>query len=93
MALQRPQSARIPPHNSRLFGSGWKPAHSYLAVDVAVAEQYAALRLHLRRARAVLADHDLWIAATALAHDLTLVSRDRHFDRVPGLRLHRPDPA
>ncbi len=33
-------------------------------------------------------DNDLWIAATALAEDLPLVTRDaRHLGRVAGLRL------
>jgi predicted nucleic acid-binding protein len=27
----------------------------------------------------------LWIAALALEHDLTLITRDRHFKRVPQL--------
>jgi predicted nucleic acid-binding protein len=32
--------------------------------------------------------HDLWIAATAVAHGLGLVTRNQaHFERVPGLRL------
>jgi predicted nucleic acid-binding protein len=34
-----------------------------------------------------LAIADALIAATALFHDLELVSRDRVFERVPGLRL------
>jgi predicted nucleic acid-binding protein len=34
-----------------------------------------------------LGENDLWIAATALRHDLPLVSRDRVFIRVPGLRV------
>jgi predicted nucleic acid-binding protein len=33
-------------------------------------------------------DNDVWIAATALAYRLPLVSRNaRHFDRVPGLDI------
>lgn len=33
-------------------------------------------------------DNDVWIAATALAYRLPLVSRNaRHFDRVPGLEI------
>ena len=32
--------------------------------------------------------HDLWIAATALAHELGVATRDAsHFERVPGLRV------
>lgn len=35
-----------------------------------------------------LGDNDVWIAATALAYGLPLVSRNaRHFSRVPGLTL------
>jgi len=35
-----------------------------------------------------LADNDLWIAATALAYDLTLVTRNQHFRRIPDLKLY-----
>lgn len=32
--------------------------------------------------------HDLWIAATAIAHGLGVATRNTsHFDRVPGLRV------
>jgi tRNA(fMet)-specific endonuclease VapC len=31
--------------------------------------------------------HDLWIAATALAHGLGIATTSRDFDRVPGLRV------
>jgi predicted nucleic acid-binding protein len=35
--------------------------------------------------------HDLWIAATAIAHGLILATRNSsHFERVPGLRLAYP---
>jgi tRNA(fMet)-specific endonuclease VapC len=35
--------------------------------------------------------HDLWIAATALAHGLGLATRNStHFERVPGLRVVTP---
>ena len=45
----------------------------------------------LRRQGQLIPDLDLLIAATALAHDLTLVTRNRHhFERIPDLRLHSP---
>ncbi len=57
--------------------------------DREVARYYARIRLHLRSQGLLIADNDLWIAATALAHDLVLVSRDHHFVRVPELRLYQ----
>ena len=35
--------------------------------------------------------HDLWIAATAIAHGLGVATRNSvHFERVPGLRVVTP---
>ncbi len=50
------------------------------------AEQYAHLFVQLKRADTPVPDNDLWIAALAMEHDLTLTTRDRHFDNVPQLR-------
>ena len=59
-----------------------------VGLDERVAVRYAALRGELRRQGNLIPDNDLFIAATALEHDLTLVTGNRrHFDRVPGLRL------
>lgn len=52
-----------------------------------VVDEATAVRVAVRRAGRSLGDMDLLIAATALAHDLTLVTRDRDFARVPGLRV------
>lgn len=49
------------------------------------AEHYARLFVQLRRAGTPVPDNDLWIAALALEHDLTLITRDRHFERIPRL--------
>lgn len=57
--------------------------------DLDVARRYGTARSLLRLQGLPIPDNDLWIAATALAHDLTLVSRDHHFTRVPGLQLYR----
>jgi len=53
-----------------------------LAVDDAVASQYAELRAATGR----VPTNDLWIAATAAAHKLTLVTGDERQSRLPGLR-------
>lgn len=43
---------------------------------------------HLREEGLRIGDHDVWIAATALEHDLPLVTRNlRHFQRVGGLQI------
>ena len=60
-----------------------------IAVNRKVARQFGRIRGQLRRQRLLLPASDLLIAATALAYDLTLVTRNlRHFQRVPGLNLH-----
>ncbi|HSR69621.1 MAG TPA: type II toxin-antitoxin system VapC family toxin [Acidobacteriota bacterium] len=52
------------------------------------AETFGSLKNSLESDGTRLEDFDLAIAATALAHNLTLVSNNiRHFDRIDGLRL------
>ena len=65
------------------------PSVSPLPYDVATARVYGEVRARLEAAGKVLADTDLQIAATALHHDLELVTGNlRHFERVPGLRVN-----
>jgi tRNA(fMet)-specific endonuclease VapC len=54
-----------------------------LAVTSSVAERYGRVRDQLRAG----ARNDAWIAATALEHDLILVTDDKDFSRVPGLTV------
>lgn len=58
-----------------------------LPVDSAVAQQFATTHARLRRAGTPIETNDVWIAAIALRHDLTLVSSDAHFAWVEGLKL------
>jgi tRNA(fMet)-specific endonuclease VapC len=51
------------------------------------AEQYARLFVQLKRAGTPVPDNDLWIAASVLEHDLVLITRDKHFRRIPQLLL------
>jgi tRNA(fMet)-specific endonuclease VapC len=57
-----------------------------LAVDQDTAGEYAEIRSELRRGGNPIPGNDLWIAALARQHALPLLSRDRHFDLVPGLK-------
>jgi predicted nucleic acid-binding protein len=49
------------------------------------AEYYARVFVQLRRAGTPMPDNDLWIAALVLEHNLLLITRDRHFERIPQL--------
>ena len=57
-----------------------------LVVDDTTAERYAEVRDELRRSGRPIPSNDLWIAGLARQHDSPLLSRDRHFDAVPGLQ-------
>ncbi len=66
---------------------------SLVGLDLPTMRIFAELRRHLRVNGKETGDNDLMIAATALRHHLTLVTRNRrHFDRVPGLRLYEAKP-
>jgi tRNA(fMet)-specific endonuclease VapC len=48
---------------------------------------YGRIAQQLRRKGRPIPQNDIWIAATALQYDLTLVTRDEHFKQVEGLAL------
>lgn len=56
-----------------------------VGIDAATAVQFGALKSELRRAGRLIPENDLWIAASAVRHDLVLVARDAHFAAVRGL--------
>jgi predicted nucleic acid-binding protein len=62
-----------------------KATVSVLLPSRETAEHYARIFVQLKRAGAPVPDNDLWIAALALEHDLTLITRDRHFEKIPQL--------
>ncbi len=65
--------------------------YGLLGLDDPIMERFAERRAFLRRRGEGLADLDLLIAATALHHNLTLLTFDlRHFARVPELKLYQP---
>ena len=57
-----------------------------LKVDQYTAEIYAQIRFELKQKGRPLPDNDIWIAALARQHDLSLVTRDSHFDVVDGIQ-------
>ncbi len=60
-----------------------------LPIDRSVATAWAILRLALRDAGKRMPLNDSWIAATALAGNIPVVSQDADYDGVPGLQVLR----
>jgi predicted nucleic acid-binding protein len=56
-----------------------------LPIDNAVAASWALLRIHLAESERRLNVNDLWIAATAVAHGLPVVTQDDDFAPVEGV--------
>lgn len=63
-------------------------AIAVLPLPADAAQHYGHTRTQLEAAGTPIGDNDLWIAAHALAQNMTLVTNNtREFERVPGLRL------
>jgi predicted nucleic acid-binding protein len=56
-----------------------------LAIDERVAGSWALLRVHLAESGRRLNVNDLWVAATALTHQIPVVTQDEDFDPVEGV--------
>jgi tRNA(fMet)-specific endonuclease VapC len=61
------------------------PSFQVLDVDERTTVPYGDIRADLKRAGKPIPSNDLWIAALCRQHFLPLLSRDRHFDAVPGI--------
>ncbi len=68
--------------------SSFFPDATVLDVDAQTAEHYAEIRSELKEVGTPVPSNDLWIAALCRQHHLPILSRDRHFDRVHGLKRH-----
>lgn len=64
----------------------WISSVTVLDIDEETSQSYAALGLELKRKGRPIPSNDLWIAALCRQHVLPIVSRDLHFDLVPGIR-------
>jgi predicted nucleic acid-binding protein len=57
-----------------------------LDINEPTTQHYAQIVLELKRKGRPIPTNDLWIAALCRQHSLPLLSRDRHFDLVPGTK-------
>ncbi|HXL55746.1 MAG TPA: type II toxin-antitoxin system VapC family toxin [Chitinophagaceae bacterium] len=58
-----------------------------LIIDAATAEMFVAMKLALFAKGKPIPENDIWIAATALQHQLPLYTNDNHFADVEGITL------
>ena len=59
-----------------------------LLPDEQTALAYGTLKAELRRAGTLIPESDIWIASCAIRYGLPILSRDKHFECVPGLIVH-----
>lgn len=58
-----------------------------LACDAATGREYGRIKNDLRIRGRPIPENDIWIAAIAMQHGLTVVSRDSHFNEVSNLAV------
>lgn len=58
-----------------------------LGIDERVSESWALLVSKLRTAGRRVPINDSWIAATAIAHDIPVISQDRDYSAMPGVEV------
>jgi tRNA(fMet)-specific endonuclease VapC len=60
---------------------------SYPLLDVNrnVAKEYGKLKCSLQKTGDIMPENDMWIAATAIANDMQVVTQDKHFEHIKGL--------
>lgn len=58
-----------------------------IVCDAITGDYYGQIKQSLKRKGRPIPENDIWIAATALQHGLTMISRDAHFSEVDGLDL------
>ncbi len=56
-----------------------------ISCDGETSSHYGFIKNQLKKKGKPIPENDIWIAATAKQHQLTLVSRDKHFGEIDGL--------
>lgn len=62
-------------------------SYPLLDVDKVVADEYGKLKCKLQVHGHILPENDMWIAATAIANGMSVVTQDKHFEMIDGLAV------
>ena len=60
--------------------------NAVLACGIGTSREYGRIKHHLLKRGKPIPENDIWIAALAMEHGLTLVSRDEHFKKIDELK-------
>jgi len=66
--------------------NGFVGASRTLEITAETAAMYAEIRSEVKRSGTPIPSNDVWIAALCREHAMPLLSKDRHFDVVKGIR-------
>jgi tRNA(fMet)-specific endonuclease VapC len=58
-----------------------------LTIKESTATAYAKIRLTLKKKGKPIPENDLWIASICIEHNIPLISNDKHFENIEGLKL------
>ena len=58
-----------------------------LKIDEVTTLEYGKIKVALRKKGKPIPENDIWIATIAQQHNLTFVTRDRHFYEIDGLKI------
>ncbi|MBI3884533.1 MAG: type II toxin-antitoxin system VapC family toxin [Opitutae bacterium] len=76
-----------PPERQREAVRIFMESVTLLLPTARTATEYGRIKAALQAAGTPLPENDVWIAAFAVEHNLSLATRDAHFARVPGLAV------
>ena len=60
---------------------------SVLDIDEQVAREFGNIKFKLKKSGNPIPTNDIWIAALAITNNSTLISRDKHFNKIEGLMV------
>jgi tRNA(fMet)-specific endonuclease VapC len=61
--------------------------NTVLPCDTDIAKRYGAIKNSLKEKGIPIPENDIWIAAIAQQYDLTLISKDSHFEAIENLKI------
>ena len=70
-----------------LFAFLDEPQIFVVDIDVTIAHSYANIKYNLQKIGRPIPSNDIWIAACALSKNQPIITRDKHFDFIEGIKI------